>query len=382
MKVYLDNAATTPLDPQVLKAMLPFLREKFGNASSIHSWGREARATIDKARDRVAEVLGCKAQEIIFTGTTTESDNLAIVGVFKAAGSKFSRPHLVTSSIEHHGVLDVFKALEKNGAEVTYLKVDKYGLVDPSCVAEAVKENTILVSIMYANNEVGTIQPLAEIGKKLGRKIYFHTDAAAGKYLDLNVDRLGVDLLSLGPHKFYGPKGVGILYVRRGTPIASIVKGGMHEYGLRPGTENVAGIVGAGESLALIARIKNQKSRLIAKLRDRLIRGVLSKIPGSRLTGHPEKRVPDIASFIFEGAEGEAILLSLDQEGIGASSGSACTSGLLEPSHVLTAMGISPELAHGSVRFSLGKETTQKEIDYVLEKLPPIIKRLRRMAPK
>ena len=381
MKVYLDYAATSPMDPQVLEAILPYLKEKFGNASSLHSWGQEARAAVDEARGQIAQILNCQPQEIIFTGTTTEADNLAIVGVAKASLQKGN--HLVTSSIEHHGALDVFEALEKNGFEVTHLSVDEYGLVDPAEVEKALKETTTLVNVMYANNEVGTIEPLKEITKITKKHgTAFHTDAAAAKYLDLDVQKLGVDLMTLGPHKFYGPKGIGILYVRKGTKIESVIKGGAHEYGLRPGTENVSAIVGAAKALQILEEEKGIQAERITKLRDKLIDGVLQKIPNSHLTGHPKKRVPDIASFVFENAEGESILLMLNEEGIAASSGSACTSGLLKPSHVLTAMGISPELSHGSLRLSLGKQTTEAEIDYVLEKLPPVIERLRKMAPK
>ena len=409
---YLDYAATSPLDPQVLEAMMPYLKEKFGNASSLHSWGREALAAVDHARGQVSKFLNCQPREVIFTGTTTEADNLALMGVnvsmcqcVKESTGKV--PHVIVSSIEHHGVLDVVEHLGKTGkAEITLLPVDEYGLVNPQDIENAIKENTVLVSIMYANNEVGTIEPIEEIGRMLKKanesrihdpesKIYFHTDAAAAKYLDLDVQKLGVDLMTLGPHKFYGPKGVGILYVREGTKIESVIKGGAHEYGLRPGTENVPAIVGAAKALALLVNRKpparhrvaggesgRQTVNRLTKLRDKLIEGILQKIPNSHLTGHPEKRVPDIASFVFENVEGESILLMLNEEGIAASSGSACTSGLLEPSHVLTATGASPELSHGSLRLSLGKDTTEKEIDYVLEKLPPIIEKLRKMAPK
>jgi len=360
---------------------MPYLEDKFGNASSLHLLGQEARAAVDEAREQISQVLNCQPQEIIFTGTTTEADNLAIVGVAKASLSKGN--HLVTSSIEHHGALDVFEALEKNGFEVTYLPVDEYGMVDPAKIEKEIKDITTLVNVMYANNEVGTIEPLKEIAKITKKHgVVFHTDAAAAKYLELDVQKLGVDLMTLGPHKFYGPKGIGILYVRKGTKIESVIKGGAHEYGLRPGTENVPAIVGAAKALQLLEKDKEIQAERLTKLRDKLIDGVLQKIPNSRLTGHPEKRVPDIASFTFKDAEGESILLLLDQEGIAVSSGSACTSGLLKPSHVLTAMGISPELSHGSLRLSLGKDTTEKEIDYVLEKLPPIIENLRKMAPK
>ena len=396
--VYLDYAASSPIDSKVLEAMLPYLQEKYGNASSIHRWGQEARAAVDKARAQVATALGARPSEIIFTGTTTESDNLAIVGIVKAARKQMVKgqlpaiPHIITSAIEHHAVLDVFKSLAKAGtAEVTFLPVDRFGLVNPADVEKAIKDNTVLISIMFANNEVGTVQPISEVGEEVKKlnairpspfAIRFHTDAAAGKYLDLNVDRLGVDLLTLGPHKFYGPKGVGILYVRKGTPLVPLIVGGSHEYGLRPGTENVPAVVGAGLAIELLAEGKEQMAESVKRLRDKLIAGVLERIPESQLTGHPKIRVPDMASFAFRGVEGESILLMLDQEGIAASSGSACTSGLLEPSHVLSAMGLPPEISHGSVRFSFGQDNTAEGVDYVLEKLPGIIERLRQMAPR
>ena len=381
--IYLDYAATTPLDPQVFAAMEPFLKEKFGNPSSVHSFGQEARAAIDQSREQVANFLNCQPQEIIFTSCATESNNLALKGVIESMGKT---PHIVVSPIEHHGVLDTAKHLEKTGAaEVTWLPVDKHGLIDPEDVKKAIKDNTALVSVGYINNEVGTIAPIAEIGKLLksiNNRVLFHTDAVqAIQFLDCDVQKLGVDLLSISAHKFYGPKGVGVLYLRKGTPIIRQQDGGGQEYRMRAGTENVAGIVGLAAALSSLALSSQQTVKKVEKLRDKLINGILA-ISGVQLTGHPEKRVPDIASFVFEGAEGEAMLLGLDQEGIAASSGSACTSGLLKPSHVLTAMGISPELSHGSLRLSLGKQTTEEEIDYVLEKLPPIIERLRKMAPK
>lgn len=389
-KVYLDYAASTPVRPEVVKAMEPYWTEKFGNASSLHSWGREAREAVEESRKKIAEILNCTAKEILFTGTTTTSDNLAILGVVRALKSRVNRPHVITCQIEHHSVLDCFKFLEKEGTAVTFLPVDKYGLVDLSVLEKSIKKETILVSIMYANNEVGTIEPIEEIGeilksksKGLRNRIYFHTDAAAvGEYLSLSVQQLGVDLLTLGGHKFGGPKGTGILFLKKGVPIKPITFGGHHEYGLWPGTEAVPLIVGMAEALRLAVSNQSSVASRVTKLRDKLIKGVLDKIPEAILAGHPQKRLPDIASFCFKGAEGEAILLRLDQEGIAASSGSACTSGSLQPSHTLLAMGIPAELAHGSLRFSLGRETKEEEIDYVLEKLPGIIKDLREMAPK
>jgi len=402
MKVYLDYAATTPVKKEVIKAMAPYWREKFGNPSSIHCWGQEARMAVESARKKIATIFNCDPEEIIFTGTTTTSDNLAIFGVVKKlsreAGSsgkarsgsagrfagQAKKPHLITSAVEHHGVLDVFKQLEKEGFDLTVLPVDKYGMVSAKQVSKALRSETILVSIMYANNEVGTIQPVSEIAKIItSYKLLFHTDAAAAaEYLDLDVQKLGVDLLTLGAHKFGGPKGVGLLYVKKGTPIAPITYGGHHEKSLWPGTEPVPLIVGMAKALELAQAERKLLTLRVSKLWDRLIKGVLEKIPNTILTGHPKKRLVDMASFCFKGAEGEAILLALDEKGIAASSGSACTSGELKPSHVLLAMGIPPEIAHGSIRFSLGRETTEKEIDYVLEVLPKVIEKLRAMAPR
>lgn len=385
-KVYLDYAATTPVDKRVLKAMLPYFRIKFGNPSSIHKWGQEARRAVEEAREKVAQVLNCFPEEIYFTGTTTTSDNLAIQGVMRAL-KKEGKNHLITSAIEHHAVLDACKALEKEGFKLTILPVDRQGVVKIEGLASALIPNTGLVTVMYANNEVGTIQPIEEIGRIIKKSkiknLYFHTDAATvPEYLPLDVKKLGVDLLSLGSHKFHGPKGVGILYVKKETPILPLTFGGHHESGVWPGTEAVPLIVGMAEALVIAQKEAKEASERVKKLRDKLIEGVLKKIPGSYLTGHPTRRLPDIASFVFENVEGEAILLALSDLGIAASSGSACTSGILEPSHVLTAMGISRELSHGSVRFSLGKETTEEEIDYVLQILPEVIARLRKMAPK
>lgn len=389
-RTYLDYAATTPVDPRVLASMLPYFRRKFGNPSSIHLWGQEARKAVEQARGQVAKVLSCQANEIYFTGTTTTSDNLAIQGAAKAAKKLGRGNHLICSAIEHHAVLDTCQALAKEGFELTILPVDKYGLINLKNLEKALTPKTVLVTIMYANNEVGTIQPIKEINEQLRtynkqhrRTIYFHTDAAtAVDYLDINVQKLGVDLLTLGAHKFGGPKGVGLLYVRKGVAIEPLTFGGHHEKGLWPGTEAVPLIVGMARALQIASSDRRLASSRVTALRDRLIKGILAKVPGAKLTGHSTERLPDIASFVIEGVEGEAMLLMLSDKGIAASSGSACTSGILEPSHVLTAMGISPELAHGSLRFSLGKRTTQEEIDYVIKVLPEIIARLRKMAPK
>ena len=383
-KIYLDYAATTPLDKRVLKAMQPYLTEKFGNPSSIHFWGQEARAAIDQAREKVAKILGCYPTEIYFTGTTTTSDNLAIQGACWAAKKAGRGNHLITSSVEHHGVLDVCQALEKKGFKLTVLPVDKQGMVDPQEIEKAIKKETILVSVMYANNEVGTIQPIGEISRITKKKgVLLHTDAAAAiDYLDLLVSNLGVEMMSFGAHKFGGPKGVGGLFLKKGVKLEPLTYGGHHERGLWPGTEATALIVGLAKALEIAAQEQKTATRKVGRLRDQLIKGVLTNIPNSYLTGHPIKRLADIASFVIEGVEGEAILLHLSDQGIGASSGSACTSGVLKPSHVLTAMGIPPQLAHGSLRFSLGKQTTQEEIRKVVKVLPGIVKKLRRMAPR
>lgn len=390
MKVYLDYAATTPLDPRVLRVMLPYYKEKFGNPSSIHLWGQEARKAIEQAREQVAKVLGCQANEIYFTGTTTTSDNLAIQGVAKAVKGVGGDNHLICSAIEHHAVLDTCKALTKEGFELTVLPVDKYGLISLKDLEKAITPKTILVTIMYANNEVGTIEPIKEISEQLRtynkqhrRMIYFHTDAATVvDYLDINVRKLGMDLMTLGAHKFGGPKGIGLLYIRKGVPIEPITFGGHHEKSFWPGTEAVPLIVGMARALEIATSESKESAVKVTVLRDQLIKGILARISGAQLTGHPTKRLPDIASFVIEGVEGEAMLLMLSDRGVAASSGSACTSGILEPSHVLTAMGIAPEQAHGSIRFSLGKQTTKEEIDYVLKVFPEIIARLRKMAPK
>jgi cysteine desulfurase len=383
-KVYLDYAATTPIEPAVLKAMMPYLKEKFGNPSSVHSWGREAREAVEKARRQVAQILDCLPEEVFFTGTTTTSDNLAIQGVAQAAKKASQGNHLITSAIEHHAVLETCQALAKKGFQLTILPVDKDGLVNPKAVEKAVKKETILVSIMYANNEVGTIEPIKEISQITKKKgVLLHTDATAVvNYLKIGVKELGVDLMSLGAHKFGGPKGVGMLYVKKGVTVEPLTYGGHHEKGLWPGTESPALIVGLAKSLEMATQERKEAVKRVTELRERLIKGILIKVPGSVLTGHPIQRLPEMASFIIEGVEGEAMLLMLSDKGIAASSGSACTSGVLEPSHVLLAMGISPEKAHGSLRFSLGNKTTPEEIDYVIDSLPEIVKKLKKMAPK
>lgn len=396
-KIYLDNAATTPVAPEVFEAMKPYFMERFGNASEPHSWGRKAKEGVELARGKVAKALGAEPKEIIFTSCATESINLAHKGLAEAVLCQWQKekrgeiPHLITSSVEHKAVLESCKHLERQGYKVTYLPVDKYGLVKVGDIEKAIRPETVLVSVMFVNNEVGTIEPIEEIGKLVKRinesresqsRIHFHTDATqAIQYLDCNVDRLGVDLLSLSGHKLYAPKGIGALYLKRGTPLARQQDGGGQEYGLRSGTENVPYIVGLGRAIQLVQQSKEQSTKHIGKLRDRLIEGIL-KIPEVKLVGHPTKTAPHIASFIVDGAEGEAMLLLLSDKAIAASSGSACTSGLLKPSHVLTAMGVPPEKAHGSLRFSLGKDNTKKDVDYVIKVLPGVIKNLRKMAPK
>lgn len=387
MKAYLDNAATTKVADEVFQAMKPYFVSVFGNASEPHDWGQQARRAVNQSRQTLATFLGAKPQEIIFTSCATESINLAHKGLIEAIGGK---PHIITTQIEHKAVLETCRHLAKLGwATVTYLPVDRTGLVSVKAVEAAIRPETVLVSVMLVNNEVGTIEPIAEIGKLLRTynlqhktKIYFHTDATQGiQYLDCNIDKLGVDLLSLTGHKFGAPKGIGALYVRGGTPLVRQLDGGGQEANRRAGTENVPYIVALGKAVEQIARRDTQDViRKTEKLRDKLITGIL-QTPGVKLTGHPVKRAPHIASFTVEGAEGEAILLLLSDKGVAASTGSACTSGTLEPSHVLTAMGIPPEAAHGSLRFSLSKETTATEIDYVIKILPGIISHLRHMAP-
>ncbi len=394
-RIYFDHSATTPIDPEVLRAMLPYLKNDFGNASSLHSFGQAARAGVEGAREAVAKFLDCAPKEIIFTSGATESNNLAILGFLRRARALDPKRkiHVITSAIEHPAVLEVCRELKKEEVEVSYLPVTKTGLVKVSEVEKAIRPETILVSVMYVNNEVGTIQPIREIGeliKKInaGRgkqeKIYFHTDAVqAANFCDCRVDFLGVDMLSLSAHKIYGPKGVGVLFLRSGTPLLPIVFGGHQEQGIRSGTENVAGIVGMGKAIELLSQKPKAKSQnlRIKKLRDKLIKSVLQKIPAAILSGDPEKRVPGNASFCFKNVEGESILLMLDMEGIAISTGSACSSGSLEPSHVLSAMGISPIVSHGSLRVTLGKNNNEEEVSRLIKVLPGIVEKLRKMSP-
>ncbi|MBC7251420.1 MAG: cysteine desulfurase NifS [Anaerolineae bacterium] len=382
--IYLDHAATTAVDPRVVEAMYPYWSERYGNASSIYSLGREAAKAMEDARKTVADILHCEPQEVIFTSCGSESDNLALRGVAFAQRHRGKGRHIITTAIEHHAIGHTCEQLEKYfDFEVTYLPVDQYAMVDPDDVRRAIRKDTILISVMAANNEVGTIQPIAEIGK-IAREhgIPFHTDAVqAGGTLPLDVNELQVDLLSLSAHKFYGPKGVGMLYVRKGTPLLPIQTGGGHERQRRAGTENVAGIVGLATALKLAYDHAAENNSRITALREQLIQGVLERIPDAQLTGHPSQRLPNSASFVFKYIEGESILLHLDALGICASSGSACSSGSLEPSHVLLAMGIPPEIAHGSLRLTLGRENTEEDVNYVLEVLPGIVEKLRMMSP-
>ncbi|NPV09495.1 MAG: cysteine desulfurase NifS [Anaerolineae bacterium] len=382
--VYLDHAATTPVDPRVLEAMLPYWSEKFGNPSSVYSLGREAAGALRQAREQVAEVLNCRPEEVYFTSGGTEADNAAIRGIALAQKQRRQAQHIITSAVEHHAVLHTCQWMEKHlGFEVTYLPVDANALVAPEDVRAAIRPDTALISIMYANNEVGTIEPVEEIAAiAREHKVPFHTDAVqAGGLLSLDVEQLGVASLSLSAHKFYGPKGVGVLYLRRGTPFVPVQTGGGQERNRRAGTENVAGAVGLATALVLAQEERESEAQRLAGLRDQLIEGVLQSIPDSRLTGHPERRLPNSASFVISFIEGESMLLSLDMEGIAASSGSACTSGSLEPSAVLTAMGLPPELAHGSLRLTLGHSNTEAQVQRVIEVLPGIVERLRAMSP-
>lgn len=381
--VYMDHAATTPVDPRVTEAMLPYLGDHFGNPSSIYALAREAASTLDAARQTVAEILHAQPRDVVFTSGGTESDNLAIRGC-AFAQRKRGKDHIVTSPIEHHAVGHTVEQLVKEfGFETTVVPVDRHGVVNPDDVGRAITERTALVTIMYANNEVGTIEPLPEIAAiARAKEVPFHTDAVqAGGSLDLDVDSLGVDLLSLSAHKFYGPKGVGVLYVRRYTPLMPMQTGGGHERNRRAGTENVPYIVGLATALRLAHEEREQQNAHVAGLRDCLVQGILTTIRDVELTGHPTERLPNSASFVFHGIEGEAILLNLDLMGVAASSGSACTSASLEPSHVLLAMELPVEICHGSLRLTLGKDNTLEDVDYVISILPGIVEKLRAMSP-
>jgi len=380
-RIFLDHAATTPADPRVVEAMLPYFSDSFGNPSSIHSLGLETRTAVAEAREKVASLIGAASDEIIFTSGGTEADNLAIKGVALANAHKGK--HIVTTRIEHHAVEESCRYLEKQGIKVTHVAVDHDGLVDPREVERAVTPETILISVMHANNEVGTIQPIAEISRVArSRGIYFHTDAVQTVgHIPAKVDDLGVDLLAISAHKLYGPKGVGVLYVRKGTRIVPFMHGGGQERGLRATTENVPGIVGFGKAAEIAHAEMDAESKHVTRLRDKLIKGLLERIPQVRLNGHPTQRLPNNVNISVASVEGESLAVSLDLEGIAVSTGSACSSEAMEPSHVLTAMGVPVELARGSLRFSLGKKNTDEEIDRVLEAFPRIVSRLRAVSP-
>ena len=380
-RIYLDNAATTAVSPEVLEAMLPYFTQCFGNPSSIHSTGRDARRAVDAARRQVAGAIGAQPQEIYFTAGGSESDNWAIKGTAFARRNKGN--HIITSAIEHHAVLHTCAWLEKQGFEVTYLPVDEFGRVRVEDVEKAITDKTILITIMAANNEIGTIQPIEEIGRLAHDKgILFHTDAVqAIGAMPIDVNAMHIDMLSMSGHKFHGPKGIGALYIRKGVKIDQYLHGGAQERGQRAGTENLAGIVGMGKAIEIATQHLEENARRLTALRDKLIDGILAEIPDVRLNGHRTQRLPNNVNVSVRYVEGEALLLRLDLAGIAGSSGSACTSGSLDPSHVLLAIGLPHEIAHGSLRLSLGTDTTEAEIDEVLDKLPGIVKNLRDMSP-
>lgn len=380
-RIYLDYAATTPTRPEVVRAMLPYFTELFGNPSTIYSLGQETKGAIEEARTRVARLIDAREEEIVFTSGGTEADNFAIKGVAFANENKGN--HIITSTIEHHAVLAAGHFLEERGFKVTYLPVDEHGLVSEDEVRKALTPKTILISIMHANNEVGTIEPIAEIGKVAREaSVYFHTDAVqTAGHIPIDVDKLGVDLLSISAHKLYGPKGVGALYIRKGTKLVSFMHGGEQERGRRASTENVPGIVGLGKAAELAQQEMAEEVERLTYLRDKLIHGILARIDHSRLNGHPTRRLPNNVNVSISFAEGESMCLNLDFDGICASTGSACSSAVSEPSHVLLALGLLPLEAHSSLRFSLGKWTTEEDIDRVLEVLPRIVAKLRAMSP-
>jgi cysteine desulfurase len=383
-RIYLDYAATTPVDGRVRRALEPYYSEKFGNPSSLHSFGQETKAAIEKAREQVAGLIGAVPEEIVFTSGGTEADNYALEGI--AYAHEPAGNHIITSAIEHQAVLECCKFLGTRGFNVTYLPVDKFGTVSPESVKNALTEKTILVSIMHANNEIGTIEPIREIVARVkeqgSRRIYFHTDAVQTVgHIPVNVNELGVDLLAVSAHKLYGPKGVGMLYIRKGAKLTSLIHGGGQEHNRRASTENVAGIVGFGVAAEIAAREMAEENKKLVGLRDNFIKKVLARIPDSFLNGDPQKRLPNNLHFSINYVEGEAMLINLDVEGIAASTGSACSSGSLEPSHVLKAIGLSYELSHGSLRFSLGKQTTAADIDRAVEVLEKVVKKLRAMSP-
>ncbi len=380
-RIYLDHAATTATHPDVVEAMLPYFTDVFGNPSSIYGCAQEAKAAVEEARARVAGLIGARSSEIVFTSGGTEADNYALKGV--AYANEHKGNHIITSPIEHHAVIETCEFLSKRGFTITYLPVDEYGLVDPQDVKKAITDKTIMVSVMHASNEIGTIEPVEEIGK-IAREAgtCFHSDAVqTAGHIPVNVDELGVDLLSISGHKLYGPKGVGALYVRRGTRLFSLMHGGEQEKRRRAGTENVPGIVGLGKAVELAGQEMTAEAERQKCLRDRLIKGLIDGIDHVRLNGHPVRRLPNNVNVSIDFVEGEAMLLNLDMEGICASTGSACSSSSLQPSHVLLALGLPPEQAHCSLRFSLGRENSEQDVDRVLEALPAIVTRLRAMSP-
>ena len=379
--VYMDNSATTPVKKEVLDAMLPYFSEAYGNPSSIYKLGRESKQALEESREIIAKHLNAKPRELFFTGSGTEADNWAVKGV--AYGNRSKGNHIITSKIEHHAILHTCEALEKQGFEVTYLDVDKYGMVNVEDLKKAIKDETILISIMFANNEIGTIQPIKEIGKIAKEKnIYFHTDAVqAMGHLKIDVEELNIDLLSMSGHKLYAPKGTGALYIRTGVKIDTFIDGGAQERRRRAGTENIPGIVGMAKAVEIAYSDLEESNKKLIRLRDSLIKKIQDNIGHTVLNGHPTERLPGNVNISFEFIEGESLLLSLDMVNIAGSSGSACTSGSLDPSHVLMAIGLTHEVAHGSLRLSLGDFNTEEEIDYVVEKLIGIVDRLRMMSP-
>jgi cysteine desulfurase len=383
-RVYLDYNATTPVEPEVLDAMLPYFSGEFGNASSIHTFGQKARAAVETAREQVAALIGARPQEIFFTSGGTESDNHAIFGIVgSSANGPKSRPHVITSFVEHEAVLNACQALEKQGVDVTYLHVDQDGLIDLEDLRGAIRQETVLITIMHANNELGTVQPLEEIGRiAKDADVYFHTDAvqSAGK-IPIDVNPFQLDLLSLSGHKLYAPKGIGALYVRGGTRLKQLLYGGHHQRGMRPGTENVAGIVGLGKAAEIARRSLAHDSKRLSALRDQLEHGLLHRVPHSRINGARAPRTPNTANLVFPGVEGEALLIALDLKGLACSTGAACSSGAVEPSHVLTAIGLPAEEARASLRFSLGRHTTQADIDFALQVVPAAVAQLRQLSP-
>lgn len=380
-RLYLDYAATTPVHPDVVKEMLPFFSDYYGNPSSIHSIGQEAREGIEVARTRIATLIGARPEEIVFTSGGSEADNFALKGIAFSKENKGN--HIITTNIEHHAVLETARFLQKRGLKVTYLKVDRDGLVDPQDVKHAITAGTILVSIMHANNEVGTLQPISEISRITSEAgVYFHTDSVQTVgHLPVDVKKLGLDMMSMSAHKLYGPKGVGALYLRRGIRITPLIHGGQQEYGRRASTENVPGIVGFGKAAEIALKEIDTEAERITSLRNKLIKGLMERIDRIQLNGHPTKRLPNNVNISVEFVEGESLCLNLDMEGICSSTGSACSSSSAEPSHVLSALGIPPQLAHGSLRFSLGKWTTGDEIDRVIETLSRIVSKLRAISP-